>query len=77
MVSDNIELKPIGKSAPPKHPQSSLSSAYKMAEEKAKATVHLQEGSFDAISLWALGSTAWQVICIRLSTGLHSYPFHY
>ncbi|OCF45497.1 hypothetical protein I317_00745 [Kwoniella heveanensis CBS 569] len=36
-----------------------LGSAYRTAEEKAKAAVHLQEGGLDAISVWGLGLSAW------------------
>jgi hypothetical protein len=66
-MPDNIELKPMGRSAPtppPRHPEtSSLHAAYKAAEEKARAAVHLQEGNLDAISIWGLAVTAWYVWC--------------
>ncbi|WVW83120.1 hypothetical protein I302_105138 [Kwoniella bestiolae CBS 10118] len=73
-MSDPIELRPIGKSAPrpppppPRHPATSslgdalpgsLGRAYRNAEEKAKAAVHLQEGGMDAISIWGLGLASW------------------
>ncbi|KAK6902911.1 hypothetical protein L486_08348 [Kwoniella mangroviensis CBS 10435] len=74
-MSDPIELRPIGKSAPappppppPRHPATSslgdalpgsLGRAYRSAEEKAKAAVHLQEGGMDAISIWGLGLASW------------------
>ncbi|WWC90053.1 uncharacterized protein L201_004985 [Kwoniella dendrophila CBS 6074] len=83
-MSDHIELKPMGKSAPlppppvpPRHPATntnnntsslgdslpgSLGKAYRTAEEKAKAAVHLQEGGLDAISIWGLGLAAWYSI---------------
>ncbi|WWC69495.1 uncharacterized protein I206_103437 [Kwoniella pini CBS 10737] len=74
-MSDPIELRPMGKSTaplpPPRHPATSsiadalpgsLGKAYKSAEEKAKAAVHLQEGGLDAISIWGLGLAAWFVI---------------
>jgi hypothetical protein len=62
-MADNIELKPMGRSAPtppPRHPEtSSLHAAYKAAEEKARAAVHLQEGNLDTVSIWGLAVSAW------------------
>ncbi|WWC61158.1 uncharacterized protein I303_103738 [Kwoniella dejecticola CBS 10117] len=74
-MSDPMELRPMGKSAPPPPPRhlatatatsalgdalpGSLGRAYRSAEEKAKAAVHLQEGGLDAISIWGLGLAAW------------------
>ena len=62
-MPDNIELKPMGKSAPsvpPRHPESSsLHASFKAAEEKARAAVHLQEGNLDAISIYGLAVSAW------------------
>lgn len=59
---------------PPRHPDAtgaqgslntavpgSLGSAYRQAEEKAKAAVHLQEGGLDSISVWGLAASAWYV----------------
>ena len=65
-MSDNIELKPMGRSAPtppPRHPDSggSLHSAFQAAEEKARAAVHLQEGNLDAVSIWGLAVAGWYV----------------
>ena len=68
-MSEGIELRPVGSSTPkppPRRPDTdgapgSLSSAYRRAEEKAKAVVHLQEGQLDSISIWGLVSTAWYV----------------
>ncbi|RSH91943.1 hypothetical protein EHS25_009313 [Saitozyma podzolica] len=69
-MSENIELRPVGKSAngpplPPRHPDSepgTLGRAYRLAEDKAKAAVHLQEGGLDVVSTWGLGAAAWFVI---------------
>ncbi|WVQ98711.1 hypothetical protein IAU59_005842 [Kwoniella sp. CBS 9459] len=36
-----------------------LGSAYRNAEEKARAVVHLQEGGMDAVSVWGLALSAW------------------
>ncbi|WWD15893.1 hypothetical protein CI109_100317 [Kwoniella shandongensis] len=69
-MSEPIELRPMGASAsapriPPRHPAAadptpgSLGAAYRSAEEKAKAAVHLQEGGLDAISIWGLGLASW------------------
>ncbi|WVR09763.1 hypothetical protein IAU60_006839 [Kwoniella sp. DSM 27419] len=70
----DIELKPIGRSAPPpppRHPAASslgdsipgtLGQAYRSAEEKARAAVHLQEGGLDAISVWGLALAAWLAV---------------
>jgi len=62
-MTDNIELKPMGKSAPsipPRHPESSsLHASFKAAEEKARAAVHLQEGNLDAVSIYGLAVSAW------------------
>ncbi|WVF72123.1 hypothetical protein IAT40_006935 [Kwoniella sp. CBS 6097] len=57
---------------PPRHPATSkagaaiadalpgtLGSAYRSAEEKARAAVHLQEGGMDAVSVWGLALSAW------------------
>jgi hypothetical protein len=48
---------------PPRHPDAetggSLGHAYKVAEEKAKAAVHLQEGNMDSISYWSLAAAGW------------------
>ena len=64
-MTDNIELKPMGRSAPtppPRHPEaSSLHASFKAAEEKARAAVHLQEGNLDAISIYGLAVAAWYV----------------
>lgn len=70
-MPDNIELKPMGRSAPtppPRHPEtSSLHAAYKAAEEKARAAVHLQEGNLDAVSVWGIAVAAWYVHSISLA----------
>ncbi|ORY33807.1 hypothetical protein BCR39DRAFT_557032 [Naematelia encephala] len=64
-MSEPIELQPLGSSKPPlppRHPDSvpgTLHAAYRAAEEKAKAAVHLQEGALDEISIWALAASAW------------------
>jgi len=62
-MTDNIELKPMGKSTPsipPRHPESSsLHASFKAAEEKARAAVHLQEGNLDAVSIYGLAVSAW------------------
>lgn len=62
-MSDNIELKPMGRSAPtppPRHPETgSLHAAFQAAEEKARAAVHLQEGNLDAVSIWGLAISGW------------------
>jgi hypothetical protein len=68
-MSENIELRPVGKSAngpplPPRRPDSepgTLGRAYRLAEDKAKAAVHLQEGGLDVVSTWGLGAAAWYV----------------
>ncbi|WRT67112.1 uncharacterized protein IL334_004078 [Kwoniella shivajii] len=57
---------------PPRHPAASnanpqlsdaspgsLGRAYRSAEDKARAVVHLQEGGMDAVSIWALGLAGW------------------
>jgi hypothetical protein len=67
-MTDNIELKPMGRSAPtppPRHPDTSLHASFKAAEEKARAAVHLQEGNLDTISIWGLAVTAWYVACLE------------
>jgi hypothetical protein len=68
LMADNIELRPMGTSKPPlppRHPETStggsLSAAYRQAEEKAKAAVHLQEGGLDSVSIWGLAASAWCV----------------
>ncbi|OWZ51708.1 hypothetical protein C345_00852 [Cryptococcus neoformans A2-102-5] len=68
-MAEGIELKPLGASAPPpppRHPDSapgSLGKAYRSAEEKAKAIIHLQQDAgLDAISVWALVLSSWFVI---------------
>jgi hypothetical protein len=64
-MSEGIELHSIGRSAPTPPPRQSdsaaggLGRAYRLAEEKAKAAVHLQEGGLDATSSWGLGAAAW------------------
>jgi hypothetical protein len=62
-MSEPIELRPMGSSKPPippRHPEaSSLHSAYRSAEEKAKAVVHLQEGQLDAVSVWGIAVASW------------------
>lgn len=67
-MAEGIELKPLGASAPPpppRHPDSapgSLGKAYRSAEEKAKAIIHLQQDAgLDAISVWALVLSSWFV----------------
>ena len=66
-MSESIELKPLGSSAPPipaRHPETtsgSLGQAYRAAEEKAKAAVHLQEGVLDSVSVWGCGAACWCV----------------
>lgn len=67
-MSSNIELKPMGRSAPtppPRHPDTasggSLHAAFQAAEEKARAAVHLQEGNLDAVSVWGLAVAGWYV----------------
>ena len=66
VMSDPIELRPIGKSVPlppPRHPAATapggLGKAYRAAEERAKAAVNLQEGGLDATSTWGLGAAVW------------------
>ncbi|OWZ56917.1 hypothetical protein C349_01219 [Cryptococcus neoformans var. grubii Br795] len=68
-MAEGIELKPLGASAPPpppRHPDSapgSLGKAYRSAEEKAKAIIHLQQDAgLDAISVWALVLSSWFAI---------------
>ncbi|ODO11488.1 hypothetical protein I350_00268 [Cryptococcus amylolentus CBS 6273] len=66
-MKDDIELEPLGASKPqppPRHPaaEGSLHAAYKSAEDKAKAMIHLQEGGMDAISVWGLVIAAWFAI---------------
>jgi hypothetical protein len=78
-MSENIELRPVGKSAngpplPPRHPESepgTLGRAYRLAEDKAKAAVHLQEGGLDVVSTWGLGAAAWCVGTSHLLSTLH------
>ena len=72
LMPDNIELKPMGTSKPPippRHPdtatEGTLSAAYRQAEEKAKAAVHLQEGGLDSVSVWGLAASAWYVLPVR------------
>lgn len=66
-MSQPIEMKPLGASAsppPPRHPDTStggLGAAYRKAEEKAKAAVHLREGNMDAVSTWGLVAAGWYV----------------
>lgn len=67
-MAEGIELKPLGASAPPlppRHadpPAGSLGKAYRSAEEKAKAIIHLQQDAgLDAISVWALVLSSWSV----------------
>ncbi|AAW41848.1 hypothetical protein CNBB3450 [Cryptococcus deneoformans B-3501A] len=68
-MAEGIELKPLGASAPPlppRHadpPAGSLGKAYRSAEEKAKAIIHLQQDAgLDAISVWALVLSSWFAI---------------
>lgn len=68
IMAEGIELKPLGASAPPlppRHPDTapgSLGKAYRSAEEKAKAMIHLQQDAgLDAISVWALVLSSWSV----------------
>jgi hypothetical protein len=86
-MSENIELRPVGKSAngpplPPRHPDSepgTLGRAYRLAEDKAKAAVHLQEGGLDVVSTWGLGAAAWCVGVSCLISTLHhctTAPLH-
>jgi hypothetical protein len=83
-MSENIELRPVGKSAngpplPPRHPDSepgTLGRAYRLAEDKAKAAVHLQEGGLDAVSTWGLGAAAWCVGTSHLLSTLHYSLLH-
>lgn len=66
-MPDSIELKPMGASKPappPRHPHADtaagqLGRAYRLAEDKAKAAVHLKEGQLDATSTWGLAASAW------------------
>ncbi len=67
-ASEPIELRPIGASAPripPRHPDTgspgTLGQAYRAAEDKARAAVHLQEGGLDTISVWGCGAASWYV----------------
>jgi hypothetical protein len=56
---------------PPRHPAadsatSSLHSAYRSAEEKAKAVVHLQEGQLDSVSVWGIAVVSWYAMQLGL-----------
>ena len=65
IMSDPIELRPMGASAPPpppRHPDTpsgGLGQAYRSAEDKARAAVHLQEGGLDNVSIWGCGLASW------------------
>ncbi|WVO12846.1 hypothetical protein L204_100454 [Cryptococcus depauperatus] len=71
-MSDPIEMQPLGGSVPPippRHsttanavPTNSLGQAYRVAEEKAKAMMYLQEGGMDATSIWGIVLSSWFVI---------------
>ncbi len=64
-MSEPIELRLLGSSAPrlpPRHPDTKsggLGSAYRAAEDKARAAVHLQEGGLDSVSVWGCGVASW------------------
>lgn len=64
-MSEGIELRNLKSKAPtppPRHPDSSggtLGKAYRLAEEKAKAAVHLQEGGMDVTGVWGCGAAIW------------------
>jgi hypothetical protein len=65
-MSEGIELRNLKGKAPtppPRHPdtqaQGGLGKAYRLAEEKAKAAVHLQEGGLDVTSVWGCGTAIW------------------
>lgn len=67
-MTEGIELRNLkakGPTPPPRHPDTqaggSLGKAYRLAEEKAKAVVHLQEGGLDNTSIWGCASAIWYV----------------
>lgn len=69
-MSDGIELRDLQQTStgrpqmPPRHPDAApgtLGKAYRLAEEKAKAAVHLQEGGMDVTGVWGCGAGVWQV----------------
>ncbi|ORX39861.1 hypothetical protein BD324DRAFT_615273 [Kockovaella imperatae] len=70
MSDEGIELQPVGSSTlkpriPPRHPDTApggLGAAYRAAEDKAKAAVHLQEGNLDNVSVWGLVAAGWFTI---------------
>jgi hypothetical protein len=72
-MAEGIELRNLGDKAraspplPPRHPAAGssdspsggLGRAYRLAEEKAKAAVHLQEGGLDTVAYWGCGAAIW------------------
>jgi hypothetical protein len=68
-MSEGIELTDLKQrrsapALPPRHPDAttgSLGKAYRLAEEKAKAAVYLQEGGMDSIAFWGCGAALWYV----------------
>ena len=58
ILTMSYELKPMKPPVPPRHPEASLGASYRQAEEKAKATVHLERG-LDAVSIWGLAASGW------------------
>lgn len=68
-MSDGIELQDLKQrrsapTPPPRHPDAAgggLGKAYRLAEEKAKAAVYLQEGGMDSIAFWGCGAALWCV----------------
>lgn len=70
-MSEGIELTDLKQrrsapTPPPRHPDAnagsstgSLGKAYRLAEEKAKAAVYLQEGGMDSIAFWGCGAAVW------------------
>lgn len=68
-MGESVELRPMGASRPPapppRHPETSaggLGRAYRAAEDKAKASVHLQEGGMDTTSTYGVGVAIWYSI---------------
>jgi hypothetical protein len=57
----SFELDPMKPPVPPRHPEASLGAAYRQAENKAKAAVHLERG-LDLVSIWGLAAAAWWVL---------------
>lgn len=67
-MSEGIELRPVGKSAPSVSPPlvkdrdsqpGALGRGFRAAEDAAKAAVHFDEGGLDAVSTWGIGAAGW------------------